>query len=497
MKTTRRDFLKTTTVAAAGFMAAAGNAQKMARANALESVAVASIGVGGKGSGDLANAALYGKIVALCDVDMSTLDGAKSNHPDAQTFYDFRELFDQMGDKVDACTISTPDHMHTAATAMAIKLGKHCYTQKPLTRTIGEARYLGNLAKKYGVCTQMGNQGSSLDSLRSAIAQVRAGVLGDIKEVFIWTNRPIWAQGPNRDMTMEKFEAQVRAENPDDDEIVADELAEKKKQIEEALKVLKWDLWLGTAPKRDFWPGIYHSFEWRGWWDFGSGSLGDMACHTANIPFGACELKNPTRVVAESSGHDFNSFPAVSKIWFDFPATDWRSAIKVTWLDSKITPDPAVLDRYKIESPSSSGALIVGEKGALYSPNDYGQAYELIAEGGAPMEELPNVEYRKAPEDEYSGNFDSRNSLEWFTAIHAGDPNICFSNFPYYGGPLTETILLGNLAVWAASEAGKRGESIEWDAQNLQVKNLDSLKTPGVAKLVRPVYADGYEQIDV
>ena len=499
MKTnqSRRTFLKTATVAGAGYMVGFGNQMKRARANALEDVAVAGIGIGGKGGGDISQASKFGKVVALCDIDRGTLAGAAQQYEGAKTFEDFRDLFADMGDKFDACVISTTDHMHCPITAMALKAGKHCYTQKPLTRTIGEARYLGNLARATGLCTQMGNQGSAGDQLRKNAAQLRAGVIGEILEVHARTNRPIWAQGPNRAMTMEKFIAQVKAENPDDEDIVNDEIAEKKKQIEEASKQFDWKLWLGVAPWREYWPGLYHAFQWRGWWDFGSGSLGDMACHTANMPYGACELKNPTRVVAESTGHDFNSFPAGCKIWFDFPANDWRGPVNFTWLDCKVLPDPTLFEKYHIENPTESGSLIVGEKGAVYSPDDYAANYLLVDNNGNPMDEIPGLEYRSAPTDERSGNFDTRNMLEFVTAIREGKPELCWSNFPNHAGPLTETILLGNLAVWTANEAGKRGETIEWDAENLIVTNLDSLKTPGVAELVRPKYADGYDQIEI
>ncbi|MDO4588111.1 MAG: Gfo/Idh/MocA family oxidoreductase [Planctomycetia bacterium] len=493
-RTSRRDFLKMSAVAGAGFLVAAGNSPKMARASALQGLAVAGIGVGGKGASDIKDASCYMNVVALCDVDKNTLAGQASNFKGAKTFVDFREMFAEMVDKFDACTISSPDHMHTVQTAMAIKAGKHVYTQKPLTRTIGEARYLGNLAKKYGICSQMGNQGSSFDSMRNVVAQVKAGVLGGIKEVHIWTNRPIWPQGPNRDMTLEKFSKQIQEEDPD---IAEDEIAEKKKQVEEALKNLEWDLWLGTAPYREYWPSLYHSFSWRGWWDFGTGSLGDMACHTANMPFGACDLKFPTSVVAESSGHDFNSFPAKTKIWFEFPANDWRDAIPCIWYDSSTRPDPALFEKYGIAEPTSSGSIVIGEKGVVYSPDDYAANYEIKAEGGAAIEEIKGVEFRAAPTDDKSGNFDTRNKLEWVTAINEGKPELCWSNFPNHAGPLTETILLGNLAVWAAPKEGVMGEKVEWDAKNLKVTNLADLKTPGVAELVNPKYRDGYENIEV
>ena len=237
-KFSRRDFLKASTVAGAGYLAFSGNHKKQPRASALQSVAVAGVGVGGKGSGDIQQAGIFGKVVAICDVDRGTLESMGENFPDAKRYVDFRDLFAEMGDKFDALTCSTTDHMHTVITAMGLKAKKHCYTQKPLTRTIGEARYLGNLAKANGVCTQMGNQGSSLDTVRRGAAQVRAGVLGELKEVHVWTNRPVWPQGPNRDMTLEKFSKQIRDEDPD---IAEDEIAEKKAQIEAALQNVEYD----------------------------------------------------------------------------------------------------------------------------------------------------------------------------------------------------------------------------------------------------------------
>ncbi len=497
IQTSRRDFIKASTLAGAGFMVAAGSAPKVARASALEGLAVAGIGVGGKGAGDIEQAGYYAKVVALCDTDRGTLEGAAKRFASSspKLYTDYRELYAEMMDKIDAVTVSTPDHMHTIISATAMKAGKHVYTQKPLTRTIGEARYLGYLAKKYGVCTQMGNQGSALDSLRRCTAQIRAGVIGEITKVCLWTNRPVWAQGPNRDMTMAKFAEQTRKDE-EDEEVANDLVAEKEAQVKKALEKIDWDSWLGVAPKREFWPGIYHDFQWRGWWDFGSGSLGDMACHTVNMPYAACDLKFPTEVVAESSGHDFNSFPAWSKIWFQFPATELRDAIEVTWFDSKINPGAEILSKYGIDKPSGSGSLIIGTKGAAYSWDDYCGSYGFLAEGGAKMEELPNVDFRKAPEDEHSGNNDARQKLEWITAIKENKPELCWSNFHDYAGPFTETILLGNLAVWTAAKEGERGETIKWDAKNLKITNLDELKTPGVADLVYPKYQNGYEEID-
>ena len=493
----RRDFLKTSSIAGAGFLVASGNQMKLARANALESVAVAGVGVGGKGGGDIQQAGRYGKVVALCDVDKNALAGQAKNFSDAKTFVDFRDLFAEMGDKIDAVTVGTTDHMHSPITAMALKAKKHCYTQKPLTRTIGEARYLGNLARTSGVCTQMGNQGSVGDRLRKNAAQLRAGVIGNILEVHTRTNRPIWPQGPNRDMTIEKFSAQIKKDDPD---IADDEIAEKKKQIAEALKNVNWPLWLGVAPFREYWPGLYHTFAWRGWWDFGTGALGDMACHNVNMVFKGTDLKNPTSVVATSSGHDFNSFPARSICKFEFPANDWRGPITYTWYDSGQAPSPESIAKYKFpEVDWGNGSLVIGEKGAMLVGGQSDVAPIIRDADGKEIPALPEdqTDFVLAPTDEKASDNDTRNKLEWFTAIWQNKPEICWSNFPNHGGPLTETILLGNLAIWAAHEPEKWGEKIEWDAEKLIVKNLDSLKTPGVADLVRPKYGEGYDQIEI
>ena len=505
MKTnrSRRKFLKTvaiaSTIAGTGYLVSFGNNVSRARANALEDVAVAGIGVGGKGAADIIHAGKFGRVIALCDVNRTTLSGTAGKFPGAKTFEDFRDLFADMEDKFDACVISTPDHMHSVITAMALKAGKHCYTQKPLTRTIGEARYLGNLARGKGVCTQMGNQGSVCDQLRKNAAQLRTGVIGEILEVHARTDRPIWAQGPNRAMTMEKFVAQLKADNPDDEEIIADEIAAKKKQIEESAKLFDWNLWLGVAPWREPWPGLYAE-QWRGWWAYGSGAIGDMACHNVNMVFKGTDLRNPTSVQAISSGHDFDSFPAKSICKFEFPANDWRGPIQFTWWDSNQAPDPALIEKYNFPQIDwTNSSLVIGDKGAMLCGGQ-GDTIPLFRDAnGKEIEAIPEdqTDCVLAPICDEAADNDTRNKYEWFTAIWEGKPERCWSNFPNHGGPFTETMLLGNLAVWAAPEANKWGEKIEWDAKNLLVTNLADLKTPGVADLVRPVYRDGYEQIDI
>ena len=261
-------------------------------------------------------------------------------------------------------------------------------------------------------------------------------------------------------MSMEKFAAQAKQENPDD----AEGLVEKKqKEIERALERLDWESWLGVAPPREFWPGLYHTFQWRGWWDFGSGALGDMACHQLTVPFASCGLRDPISVVAKTSGHDYDSFPASSIIKFEFPETSERPAIPFWWYDRRGNKPPAeVFSKWGIERVSDSGVLVVGEKGAFYSADDYCGVYELKGV------DKVTVDYEKA---ESKGDNDVTQMYELFRALAAGDPKICKSNFIDRAGPLTETILLGNLAVWAAATGGEKGamgdwgEKVEWDAQ--------------------------------
>lgn len=487
--TSRRDFMKNVAVASVGAYVGHGMVCPTRARSANEELNVACIGVGGKGGSDSSNAAQFGNVVAICDVDRNTLDskGKSKGFENAEKFTDYRELLAKHGKNIDICTISTPDHMHAPVTLEAMRLGISCYTQKPLTRTIYEARLMARVAQEMGVCTQMGNQGTALDTSREAIAQIRSGVLGTLKEVFAWSNRPVWAQGPGRRMTMEKFSAQARKDNPEKAEEI---IAKKKEEIAKAMERVDWKNWLGVAPEREFWPGLYHTFQWRGWWDFGSGALGDMACHQLTVPFASCGLRDPISVQAKTTGHDFDSFPASSIIKFEFPETSERPAITFWWYDRKGNKPPMeVFAKWGIDKVSDSGVLVVGEKGAFYSSDDYCGKYELRGV------EKVKVDYEKA---ENKGNNDLNNMFELFRAKRANDPKICKSNFVDRAGPLTETILLGNLAVWAAATGGadgsmgEWGEKVEWDAVNLKVTNLASLKTPGVADLIKPKYPQGY-----
>jgi predicted dehydrogenase len=328
-----------------------------------------------------------------------------------------------------------------------MRMGKHCFCQKPLTHTLYEARLMANVARKMKVATQMGNQGTADTSLRKTVAVIQAGTLGAPKEIHVWTNRPIWPQGSERP------------------ESVA------------CPSTLNWDLWIGPAPMRDYAEG-YHPFKWRGWWDFGTGALGDMACHTVNMPYWALDLRDPISVQAETSGHNKDSYPASSKIVYEFAATDKRPAVKLYWYDGGNLPEENVIgdmyDLYKKEIEKNkkflgSGCVVIGDKDTLYIPGDYAERSTRLS-GNKP---LPDAQFVKSP-----GHFE-----EWVRAIKGGEP--AKSNFPDYAGPLVETVLLGNLAVWVANTG--KGEKVEWDAKNLKCTNIQ-----GLEPIIKPTYRSGY-----
>jgi predicted dehydrogenase len=459
---TRRQFVKTSAALGAGFWVAGGVSPRVARA-ANEEIRFACIGVGGKGVEDSDNIGRLGKVVAICDVDGEKLDTAQKKFPEAKAYFDYRKLLDEMHDSIDAVTVTTPDHTHAVISLSAMALGKHIYCQKPMTHSIEEARLMALRASEKQLVTQMGNQGTALEGLRRSAALIRAGVIGKPKEVHVWTNRPIWPQGVGT-----------------------------KPATSDPPPHVHWDLWLGPAKFHKFSPEI-HPFNWRGYWAFGTGALGDMACHTLNMSYMALDLNNAVSVQADAEEHDKYAYPGKATIEYQFAANDWRPAVKLFWYDGGRRPLALLKDcpkepSEKPDEPSkhfTSGALIVGEKGKFYSPGDYAendkQSGTIIGGQFTMLRDISTpVEIVTSP-----GHYE-----EFANAIRGEGKTA--SNFPGYASGLTETVLLGNLAVWA------RGHRIDWDSATMGTtltkvdEKCPDCSSDEIARLVRHEYLNGY-----
>ena len=465
----RRRFLKTTTVAAGA--AVFGVPTLLRAANLNSKLNIACIGVMGKGESDT-NDCAGENIIALCDVNAERAAKQIQLYPDAKFYQDFHPLFDEMAEKIDAVTVSTPDHNHAMIASRALRLRKHTYCQKPLVQTIYEARYLKHLAHESGVVTQMGNQGSSADGLRRAVECLHAGIIGQMHEVHIWTNRPVWPQGMGLPDTADPIPA-----------------------------TLDWDNWIGPAHLRAYKKDVYDNFNWRGWLDFGTGALGDMACHTVNMPFRGLCLGYPTEIEAQPFGvMNTETYPIGSRIRFEFPARQASiPAAHRSWFHHHDTAQfaPATLWWYDGGNPlpdnpykhdgsnkppkkitgdieallgemPGSGCLIIGDKGKIFSPDDYGEQFFVKLDGDAKFEN-----YRKhpavapipqtIPRNPFKGDSDKRHHLEWIQAIKDGKPEACYSRFAV-GAQLTEIMLLGCVAL-------RTGKKIEWDGPGMRATN--------------------------
>jgi predicted dehydrogenase len=442
----RREILKLSALAGAGLIAtgptyAAGTRRSARFGVPGEKLKIGCIGVGGRGFANL-QGVKNEEIVALCDVDDRQAARAYQQFPNAKKYYDYRKLLDELHGVLDAVVISTPDHSHALPAMIAMDHGLHVYCEKPLTHDVWEARKLAEMAAETGVATQMGNQGTSSDGFRKNVEILRSGLIGEIREAHVWTNRPVWPQGMDRPTEKQEIPPE-----------------------------LKWDLWLGTAPDRPYHQS-YLPFNWRGWWDFGTGALGDMGCHTANMAFMGLQLGSPISAQAENSGFSRDSFPTWSVITLNFPSRGELPPVRWTWYDGA-NQKPAWVNE-KIgsllegEEISGSGSLLIGSKGKLYSPNDYGTEAVLLPrekfEGVAPPEPtLPRSPGHHA---------------EWIAACKGGPPAL--SNFAY-AGPLTETLLLGNVAMYS-------NELILWDPSTLEITSC-----PEANALIRRKYRKGWQ----
>jgi hypothetical protein len=462
----RRNFLKSSSLAVGAGIVGAPSFLRGQNLN--ERINVACIGVGGKGDSDCSSAAaLGGNIVGLCDVDENTLNRKAQKFPQAKKYKDFRKMLEELDKSVDAVTVSTPDHCHGVAGIMAMKMGKHIYCQKPLTQTVWEAREMRRLAKEKNLATQMGNQGSGGDGLRRAVEVIQAGVMGQPKELHVWSNRPIWPQAVDRPV----------GEDP-------------------APPTVDWDLWLGPAAMRPFKQGVYHPFAWRGWYDFGTGALGDMACHTVNMPFRALKLGYPTVVECELASRVYpETFPLTSRIRFEFPERDGLPPLKFWWYDGNPDANHSIYRKSGFIKPlrpdadlvkeivntrdklPGSGCLIVMEKGKIFSPDDYGSQFYVLMKGEEEFKSGNDHEACKAVPKTIPRS--PGHDQEWFRMMKGGEP--AYSNFDI-AAYLTEIILLGCIALRVGE-----GRRMEWDGPNMTSPNI-----PEAAQFVKRPYRDGW-----
>ena len=412
-----------------------------------EKVNYACIGVGGKGSSDTDAAGDHGNVVALCDVDDERLNKKGEQFPKAMKFNDYRKMLEVMGDRIDAVTVSTPDHSHAPASVMAMRMGKHCFCQKPLTWSIEEARVMRELAAEKKLATQMGNQGTSHDGFRTGLEVLRGGAIGQVREMHVWTNRPVWPQGIGR-----------------------------PKETPGIPNHVHWYEFLGPAADRPYNPA-YAPFKWRGWLDYGTGALGDMACHTLNIAYHALQMNDPksAEVVDTSGIVDNETFPLWTVIRTEFGQRGDLAPLTMTWYDGgdNLPSEKRVSQSMLMgEEYPSSGLLLVGDKGSFFSKNDYGSSFALLpkdkfVEYKAPDPTLPRI--KSDHKDRHFSEFDQ--------AIRNGTPTM--SNFDV-AGRMTESILLGVVALRSETK-------INWDAAAMKAKGC-----PAADQYIRRDYRKGF-----
>ena len=432
----RRKFLGASATAAAGLMVVprhvVGATQKKKAPS--DTVDIACVGVGGMGAADTRGVRSQ-NIVALCDVDdemvakllhKEDLEPAeKAMYEKAAKFRDFRRMLEKVKG-IDAVTVSTPDHNHAVIAMAAIKLGKHVYVQKPLTHTIKEARLLAKAAKEANVVTQMGNQGHAGEGARLVCEWIWDGAIGDVREVHCWTNRPIWPQGP----------------------------IDAPKEIPSVPSTLEWDVWLGPSRFRPYHPA-YHPFKWRGLWDFGTGSLGDMGAHIMDQPFWALKLKSPVSVQASSTPFSDDYYPQGEVVTYEFAAREGMGPVTLTWWDGGLLPPrPAELEPGRMMGDEDGGVLFRGTKGLLMC-GVYGTNPRLVPETRMQEYARPEKTIPRSPGIRE----------EWIEAIMKGTKST--TDFSY-SGPLTETMLLANVA----AKLQARNTKLLWDGDRMEFTNL-------------------------
>lgn len=442
----RRQFIGGATLASAAFMIVPSHV--LGRGGSKppsEKLNIAGIGVGGQGGHDLSQMTSE-NIVALCDVDRAHAGGVFRRYEGAKIHTDYRKMLEEQKD-IDAVVIATPDHQHAIIAMTAMRLGKHVYCEKPLTHTVWEARQLTGAAREFKVATQMGNQGQASEETRRLCEFMAAQAIGPVREVHVWTDRPsnglfneYWPQG-----------------------------VERPKETPAVPNTLDWDLWLGPAPQRPFHP-IYLPFRWRGWWDFGTGALGDIGCHALDPVFRALKLGAPSSVEACSSRVNAETYPLASTVTYHFPARGELPPVKLVWSDGGLRP-PRPEELESGDEMGANGHLFIGDKGKILNQGGYKLIPERRAKDyGDPPKTLP-----RSP-----GHY-----VEWIAACKGGAA--AGSNFGW-AGPLTEAVLLGNVALRLQLREELTSKKLLWDSANLRFTNSDAAN-----QFLRTEYRSGWK----
>ncbi len=446
----RREFMGKTAAVAAGLMVVSrrvlGGKGFQAPSDTLN---IGCVGVWGKGSSDIISVSTE-NIVALCDVDdtmMAKFMGMKEMPAEkkpmfekASKYRDFRKMLEKEK-SLDAITVSVPDHNHAVIAMTAMKMGKHVFCQKPLTHTIKEARLMALEAKKRNLVTQMGNQGHAGEGARLVNEWIWDGAIGDVAEVYVWTDRPIWPQG-----------------------------IDAPKEIPSCPSTLDWDIWIGPSPFRPYHPA-YHPFSWRGWWDFGTGVVGDMGAHLMDQPFWALNLGHPLTVQASSTPSTADSYPVAELITYNFPARGKMPPVKLVWSDGGLMPArPKEIENGRMMGDEGGGCLFVGSRGLLLC-STYGENPRLLPEKLMKEYKRPEKTIPRSP-----GIHE-----EWVAAIKAGKKST--TDFSEYAGPLTEVMLLGNVALRVQPDKAV----LEWDPVKMEFPNL-----PEANKYIHMDYRPGW-----
>jgi len=409
-----------------------------------EKLNIAGIGVAGRGSADL-RAVESQNIVALCDVDWGHASATFKRYPNAKKYKDFRIMLDEEDKNIDAVIVATPDHVHAIASMAAIKRGKHVYCEKPLTHSVYEARMIAKAAREAGVATQMGNQGQAEEGRRLMSEYIWAGAIGQVREVHVWTDRPLnginavyWPQGIDR---------------PEGED--------------EIPPTLDWDLWLGPAPWRPYKGNrTYCPFVWRGWWDFGTGALGDIGCHSIDPIWRALKLKYPVSVEASCTLVNNETYPVASMVTYHFDARGDMAPVKMIWYDGGLRP-PRPDELKEGQQFGTNGTLFVGDKGKMLG-------YTIIPESLRKEFGRPPKVLERSP----------GHHQEWIDACKGGKP--AGSNFDH-AGPLAEAVLLGNVALRPEIKKELTNKSLLWDGPGMKFTNM-----PEANKYLHTEYREGW-----